>query len=72
MFIEGACCQYILLLIAVIFSCFGFFFLMWTIFKVSIECVTTLLVFHILFFFWHVGFYVPDQELSCLFWKAKS
>lgn len=43
MFIEDACCQYILLLIAVVFS-FLDFFLMWTIFTVSIECVTTLLV----------------------------
>ena len=46
MFIEDACFQYILLLIAVIFSFFRFFF-MWTIFKVSIEFVTILLLFHV-------------------------
>ena len=55
---------------------------MWTIFKVSIDCVTILLLFDVFFYFFlfgflaisHVGSYLPDQRPNphLLHLKAKS
>ena len=62
------------------FFSFFFFFkillLLWTIFKVLIEFVTILLLFHVLVFVatWYVGSQVPDQGFHRrpLHWKVKS
>ena len=56
---------------------YNFFFLMWTIFKVFIEFVTTLSPFYVLGFFLaptHVGSQFPNQESNPhrLHWKAES
>ena len=49
---------------------------MWIIFKVFIEFVTILLLFHIFVFLAarHVGSLLPDKRLSShpLYWKVKS